>query len=135
MKALREVPYSDMDILAEYMDDCLREHVEFRGSPLYPGEISPGVYQAGNKFRVRFKKRVFCGGLEMTVREFLNSFVSRFATIRVVHFPETDTAVEVLYAGTAKLDEVPDDVRERIVSSIVAVSYDLYIAVYKEDEQ
>lgn len=71
----------------------------------------------------------------MTVREFLTAFVSRYATIRVMHFPETDTASEVLYDGIAKLDEIPDDVGRRIVSSIVAVSNDLYIAVYKEDEQ
>ena len=71
----------------------------------------------------------------MSVHEFLKSFVSRFATIKVMHFPETDTAVEVLYDGIAKLDEVPDDVGGRIVSSIVAVSNDLYIVVYKEDEQ
>ena len=71
----------------------------------------------------------------MTVSEFINSFVSRFATIRVLHFPETDTAAEVLYDGIAKLDDVPNDVGRRIVSSIVAVSNDLYIAVYKEDAQ
>ena len=71
----------------------------------------------------------------MTVREFLKSFVSMYATIRVLYFPETDTASEVLYDGIAKLDEIPDDVGRRIVSSIVAVAYDLYIAVYKEDEQ
>lgn len=71
----------------------------------------------------------------MTVRDFLKSFVSRFATIRVLHFPETDTAAEVLYDGIAKLDKIPDDVGRRIVSSIVAVSNDLYIDVYKEDEQ
>ena len=71
----------------------------------------------------------------MTVREFLKSFVSRFATIRVLHFPETDTAADVLYEGNAKLDEIPDDVGRRIVSSIVAVSNDLHIVVYKEDEQ
>jgi len=69
----------------------------------------------------------------ITVREFLNAFVSRFATIKVTHFPETDTASEVLYDGNANLDEIPDDVGRRIVSSIVAVSNDLYIAVYKED--
>ena len=71
----------------------------------------------------------------MTVREFLISFVSRFSTIRVLYFPETDTASEVLYDGNANLEEIPDDVGRRIVSSIVAVSYDLYIVVYKEDEQ
>lgn len=71
----------------------------------------------------------------MTVREFLKSFVSRYATIRVLYFPETDTASEVLYDGNANLDKIPDDVGRRIVSSIVAVSNDLYILVYKEDEQ
>lgn len=71
----------------------------------------------------------------MTVREFLKSFVSRYATIRVLYFPQTDAEPEVLYVGNAKLDEIPDDVGRRIVSSIVAVSYDLYIGVYKEDEQ
>ena len=72
---------------------------------------------------------------KMSVHEFLNSFVSRFATIKVVYFPEIDTASEVLYDGIAKLEEIPDDVGSRIVSSIVSVSNDLYIAVYKEDEQ
>lgn len=72
---------------------------------------------------------------KMSVREFLNAFVSRCATIRVLYFPETDTSSEVLYAGIANLEEIPDDVGRRIVSSIVAVSYDLYIAVYKEYEQ
>lgn len=71
----------------------------------------------------------------MTVREFLNSFVSRFSTIRVMYFPETDTSAEVLYEGIVRHEEIPDDVGRRIVSSIVSVSNDLYIAVYKEDEQ
>lgn len=71
----------------------------------------------------------------MTVREFLNYFVSRFSTIRVMYFPETDTSAEVLYEGIFRHEEIPDDVGRRIVSSIVAVSNDLYIAVYKEDEQ
>lgn len=71
----------------------------------------------------------------MTVREFLKSFVSRCSTIRVLHFPETDTASEVLYDGIARLDKIPDDVGRRIVSSIVTISNDLYILVYKEDEQ
>ena len=71
----------------------------------------------------------------MSVREFLKSFVSMYATIRVLYFPETGTASEVLYDGIAKIDEIPDDVGRRIVSSIVAVSYDLYIAVYNEDVQ
>ena len=66
----------------------------------------------------------------MTVREFLKSFVPRYATIRVLHFPETDTAADVLYDGLAKLEEIPDDVGGRIVSSIVPLSNDLYIAVY-----
>ena len=68
----------------------------------------------------------------MTVREFLKSFVSRYATIRVLYFPETGTESEVLYDGNARLDEIPDDVGRRIVSSIVAVSNDLYIVVYQE---
>lgn len=72
---------------------------------------------------------------KMSVYEFLNSFVSRYATIRVLYFPETDTASELLYDGFAKLEEIPDYVGWRIVSSIVAVSNDLYIAVYKEDKQ
>lgn len=66
----------------------------------------------------------------MTVREFLKSFVSRYATIRVLYFPETDAASEVLYDGIAKLEEIPDDVGRRIVSSIFAVSNDLYIFIH-----
>lgn len=72
---------------------------------------------------------------KMSVHEFLKSFVSRYATIRVLYFSQTDTTSEVLYDGIAKLEEIPDDVGSRIVSSIVSVSNDLYIAVYKEDEQ
>lgn len=71
----------------------------------------------------------------MTVREFLTAFVSRCSTIRVMYFPETDTSAEVLYEGFARHEEIPDDVGRRIVSSIVSVSNDLYIVVYKEDEQ
>ena len=71
----------------------------------------------------------------MTVREFLKSFVSRHSTIRVVFYPETDTAGVVLYEGFGEYAEIPDDVGRRIVSSIVALSNVLYIAVYKEDEQ
>lgn len=71
----------------------------------------------------------------MTVQEFIIAFVSQYVTIRVINFPKTDTAARVLYDGIARLDNIPDDVRRRIVSSIVAVSNDLYIAVYKEDEQ
>ena len=36
MKSLSEVTYSDIDIIAEYMDDCLREYVEFHFSPCTP---------------------------------------------------------------------------------------------------
>lgn len=72
---------------------------------------------------------------KMTVHEFLNTFVSRYATIIVLYFPETDAASRVLYDGSAKLEEIPDDVGRRIVSSIVAGSYVLYIVVYKENEQ
>ena len=71
----------------------------------------------------------------MTVSEFINSFLSRFATIRVLHYPDIAIDAEVLYDGFANLDEVPNDVGRRIVSSIVAVSSDLYIVVYQEDEQ
>lgn len=39
MKALSEVTYSDMDIIAEYMDDCLREYIHFHYSPCTPGEF------------------------------------------------------------------------------------------------
>lgn len=71
----------------------------------------------------------------MTVSEFLKSFVSRYATIKVLYFPETDTASALLYEGIVGHEEIPDYVGRRIVSSIVAVSNDLYIVVYKEDEQ
>lgn len=36
MKSLSEVTYSDMNIIAEYMDDCLKEYVEFHFSPCTP---------------------------------------------------------------------------------------------------
>lgn len=39
MKALSEVTYSDMDIIADYMDDCLREYIHFHYSPCTPGEF------------------------------------------------------------------------------------------------
>lgn len=39
MKALSEVTYSDMDIIAEYMDDCLREYIHFHYTPCTPGEF------------------------------------------------------------------------------------------------
>ena len=71
----------------------------------------------------------------MTVRDFITAFVSRCSTIKILYFPETDTAAEVLYEGIVGHEEIPDDVRRRIVSSIVAVSSDLYIVVYKEDKQ
>ena len=71
----------------------------------------------------------------MTVQEFIIAFVSQYATIRVINFHKTDAAARVLYEGIARLDNIPDDVRMHIVSSIVAVSNDLYIAVYKEDKQ
>lgn len=76
----------------------------------------------------------------MTVREFLKSYVSRYAAIRIMHyFQETDgpseVLSEVLYEGSAKLDKIPDDVGRRIVSSIVAATNVLYIAVYKEDDK
>lgn len=71
----------------------------------------------------------------MTVREFLKSFVSRWHAIRVMHFPETDEYAEVLYEGGANFDDIPDEVERRIVSSIIAIDSVLCIAVYKEDEQ
>lgn len=36
MKSLSEVTCSDMDIISEYMNDCLREYVEFHFSPCTP---------------------------------------------------------------------------------------------------
>lgn len=71
----------------------------------------------------------------MTVHEFINAFVSRWHAIRVMHFPETDDFAEVLYEGGANIDDIPDEVERRIVSSIVAIDSVLCIAVYKEDEQ
>lgn len=36
MKSLSEVTYSDIDLIAEYMDDCLREYVDFHFFPCTP---------------------------------------------------------------------------------------------------
>ena len=36
MKSLSEVTCSDIGIIAEYMDDCLREYVEFHFPPCTP---------------------------------------------------------------------------------------------------
>ena len=36
MKSFSEITYSDMDIIAEYMDDCLREYVELHFCPCTP---------------------------------------------------------------------------------------------------
>lgn len=71
----------------------------------------------------------------MTVREFIDAFVSRRHAIRVMHFPKTDELAEVLYEGGANFDDIPDEVERRIVSSIIAIDSVLCIAVYKEDEQ
>lgn len=73
--------------------------------------------------------------INMTVLEFLNAFVSRYAAIRVMHFPQTDASAEVLYEGFADCSNIPDDVKRRVVSSVIAIDFDLCIAVYKEDEQ
>ena len=73
----------------------------------------------------------------MTVSEVLVAFVPMGHAIRVMHFPETDEDeyAEVLYEGGAYLDDIPDAVERRIVSSIIAIDSVLCIAVYKEDEQ
>lgn len=71
----------------------------------------------------------------MTVREFLNAFVSRRAAIKIVHFSQTDTSGEVLYEGGANSADIPNDVKRRIVSSVIAIDYDLCLAVYEEDRQ
>lgn len=71
----------------------------------------------------------------MTVQEFIKTYVSRWADIRVIHFPETDESAEVVYEGRANSVDIPDDVNRRIVSSVIAVDYVLCLAVYKEDEQ
>ena len=39
MKTLSEVTYTDMEIIAEYMDDCLREYIHFHYSQCTPGEF------------------------------------------------------------------------------------------------
>lgn len=39
MKRLNDVTQRELDIIAEYMDDCLREYVEFHFSPCTPGEF------------------------------------------------------------------------------------------------
>lgn len=36
MKRLNDVTQREMNIIAEYMDDCLREYVEFHFSPCTP---------------------------------------------------------------------------------------------------
>lgn len=36
MKRLNDVTQRELDIIAEYMDDCLREHIEFHFSPCTP---------------------------------------------------------------------------------------------------
>lgn len=36
MKRLNDVTQRELDIIAEYMDDCLREYVEFHFSPCSP---------------------------------------------------------------------------------------------------
>lgn len=36
MKRLNEVTQRELDIIAEYMDDCVREYVEFHFSPCTP---------------------------------------------------------------------------------------------------
>lgn len=36
MKSISKLTYSDMDTIAEYMDDCLREYVEFHFSTCTP---------------------------------------------------------------------------------------------------
>lgn len=36
MKALSEVTYTDMEIIADYMDDCLREYIHSHYSPCTP---------------------------------------------------------------------------------------------------
>lgn len=36
MKRLNDVTQRDLDIIAEYMNDCLREYVEFHFSPCTP---------------------------------------------------------------------------------------------------
>lgn len=71
----------------------------------------------------------------MTVREFLNSFVASYANIKVVHFPETDASMEVLYQGAVCNDDMPAAVGRRVVASVIPVEHELYISVYKEDEQ
>ena len=39
MKRLNDVTQRELDIIAEYMDDCLREYVEFHFSPCTPGKF------------------------------------------------------------------------------------------------
>lgn len=39
MKRLNDVTQRELDIIAEYMDDCLREYVEFHFSPCSPGKF------------------------------------------------------------------------------------------------
>lgn len=71
----------------------------------------------------------------MTVREFIKTFVSRCSAIKVMHFPKTDACAEVLFEGAAGSEKLSDDVGNRIVSSVVAIDWVLCIAVYKEDVQ
>lgn len=39
MKRLNDVTQRELDIIADYMDDCLREYVEFHFAPCTPGEF------------------------------------------------------------------------------------------------
>ena len=39
MKRLNDVTQRELDIIAEYMDDCLREYIHFHYSQCTPGEV------------------------------------------------------------------------------------------------
>ena len=72
----------------------------------------------------------------MTVREFIKSFVSMYEEIMIVHFPETDKAMEMLFAGTGINDTIPEEVMKRRVRIVTVISNKLWITTEaKEDEQ
>lgn len=58
MIPLSKVTYSDMEIINEYMDDCLREYVEFHFSPCTPEKFLREYIKREPSFKDVLKKRV-----------------------------------------------------------------------------
>ena len=71
----------------------------------------------------------------MTVKEFIRSFMSAFQNFKVRRFDIEKNGSIVEYEGKPISDDMPEEVEDMTVHTVIAYKDFLYLCVSKEDEQ